>query len=191
MWVWKAVLQGRQAARSSRPSAVAGQEGRRTPCAPAQACREAIWTGGNTCRVPGQTWSSTLTHTHTLTYTLTHVYIHIAALVRQLGTDTHTEKYKCGSRYVRLLNVHSRCISVGEYMTHKMLFVDYMYNQDYISRLYPAWYSHSNPHMLSTRHSWVYGDVNVKPLRFCLPTSVLHLVKTDSACVALESATFG
>ncbi|XP_078025779.1 uncharacterized protein LOC144463888 [Epinephelus lanceolatus] len=43
--VWKAASQGRRAARSSRPSAVAGWEGRRTPCAPAQACREAIWTG--------------------------------------------------------------------------------------------------------------------------------------------------
>eukprot|EP00064_Thunnus_orientalis_P014484 superscaffoldBa00002517_g14530 len=42
--VWKAASQGRRAARSSRPSAVAGWEGRRTPCAPAQACREAIWT---------------------------------------------------------------------------------------------------------------------------------------------------
>lgn len=43
--VWKAASQGRRAARSSRPSAMAGWEGRRTPCAPAQACREAIWTG--------------------------------------------------------------------------------------------------------------------------------------------------
>lgn len=43
--VWKAASQGRRAARSSRPSAVAGWEGRRTPRAPAQACREAIWTG--------------------------------------------------------------------------------------------------------------------------------------------------
>lgn len=130
--------------------------------------------GGNTRRVPGQTWSSTLTHTIALarTYTPTHVYTHTAHVAR-LGTDTWLRQRSCIHACARTLKkkktnpdtaaaVKQGCKCEAAYMACKMIFVHDAYYQEHISRLYPASNSHSNPHMPSTQHSSVYGDVNVK-----------------------------
>lgn len=136
-------------------------------------------------------------HTHTCTYTLKHVYSTGSAHVVRLGTDTwlhpcvhtctHTQKL---IQYVLLKYIYSSqtCMYICGcvYDTRSLYIICRIktISVDYIQPETPT-------QMPSTQHSSLYGDVNVKPLWCCFPMSVLHLVKTDSAYAALESATFG
>lgn len=92
---------------------------------------------------------STLRNRHMVTPTLVHTRM-----------CTYSEKKKKKPDTAAAVKQGCKCEAV--YMACQMIFVHDVYYQEHISRLYPASNSHSNPHMPSTQHSSVYGDVNVK-----------------------------